>query len=71
MLAMRTKYQKEIDAKGISSEEIFGKKGEINSEMRNIGVAFGWGALAKNEALYSSITIPKSGEDLTLTCPYG
>ena len=36
MLAMRTKYQKEKDAKGISSEEIFGKKGEISSEMGNI-----------------------------------
>ena len=71
MLAMRTKYKKEKDAKGISSEEIFGKKGEISSEMRNIGVAFGWGALTKNEALYPSITIPKSSEDLTLTCPYG
>ena len=67
MLEMRTKYQKEKDVKGISSEEIFGKKGEINSEMRNIGVAFGWGALTKKGAVYPSIVIPGSGEGLTLT----
>ena len=67
MLAMRAKYQKEKDAKGISSEEIFAKKGEISSEMRNIGVAFGWGALAKKGAVYPSITIPESGECLMLT----
>lgn len=67
MLAMRTNYQKEKEAKRINSEEIFGKKGEISPEMRNIGVAFGWGALTKKGAVYPSISIPESGEDLTLT----
>ena len=67
MLAMRSSYQKEKEEKGISSEEIFGKKGEISPEMRNIGVAFGWGALTKKGAVYPSIAIPDSGEDLMLT----
>lgn len=67
MLEMRSGYQKEKEAKGISSEEIFGKKGEISPEMRNIGVATGWGALTKKGAVYPSIAIPNSGEDLTLT----
>ena len=49
---MRSDYQEEKDTKGISSEEIFGDKGEISSEMRNIGVAFGWGALTKEGAVY-------------------
>ena len=53
MLSMRSDYQKEKDAKGISSEEIFGNKGEISSEMRNIGVAFGMGALTKGRSCLS------------------
>ena len=66
MLAMRTKCQKEKDAKGVSSEEIFGKKGENSSEMRNIGVAFGWGSLTEKGFVYPSIVISESGEDLAL-----
>ena len=67
MLRMRSNYQKEKEAKGINPEELFGKKGEISPEMRNMGVAFGWGALTKKGAVYPSISIPDSGEDLTLT----
>ena len=67
MLTMRSDYQKEKEAKGINPEDLFGKKGEISSEMRNMGVAFGWGALTKKGAVYPSIAIPGSGEGLTLT----
>ena len=67
MLTMRSDYQKEKEVKGISSEEIFGKQGEISPEMRNIGVAFGWGALTKKGAVYPSIVIPDSGKEMTLT----
>ena len=67
MLRMRSNYQKEKEAKGINSEDVFGKKGEISSEMRNIGVAYGWGALTKKGAVYPSIAIPVSGKGLTLT----
>ena len=67
MLAMRSTYQKEKERKGINPEELFGKKGEISPEMRNMGVAFGWGALTKKGAVYPSIAIPDTGEDLTLT----
>ena len=67
MLRMRSDYQKEKEAKGINPEDLFGKKGEISSEMRNMGVAFGWGALTKKGAVYPSIAIPGSGEGLTLT----
>ena len=66
MLSMRSDYQKEKETEGISSEEIFGDKGEISSEMRNIGVAFGWGALTKEGAVYPSISIPGSDEEFTL-----
>ena len=31
---------------------IFGKKDEINPEMRNFGVAIGWGGLPKKSAIY-------------------
>ena len=31
---------------------IFGKKGEISPEMRNFGVAIGWGGLPKEGAVY-------------------
>ena len=34
--------------------------------MRNIGVAFGWGALTKEGAVYPSISIPGSDEEFTL-----
>ena len=67
MLTMRSDYQKEKETKGISSEEIFGKQGEISPEMRNIGVAFGWGALTKKGAVYPSIAIPDSDKKMTLT----
>ena len=67
MLRMRSDYQKQKEANGINPEDLFGKKGEISSEMRNMGVAFGWGALTKKGAVYPSIAIPGSGEGLTLT----
>ena len=67
MLAMRAAYQKERESKGINPEDLFGKKGEISPEMRNMGVAFGWGALTKKGAVYPSIAIPDTGGGSTLT----
>src|SRR5690554_3703831 len=45
ILAMRKKYQELTVAKGITSEMMFGKKGEVSLENHNCGTAVGWGGL--------------------------
>ena len=52
ILALRAEYNKRRQPEGITSEMIFGKKGEISPEMRNFGVAIGWGGLPKEGAVY-------------------
>ena len=52
ILELRAEYNKRRQPEGITSEMIFGKKGEISPEMRNFGVAIGWGGLPKEGAVY-------------------
>ena len=52
ILSLRAEYNQRRQPEGITSEMIFGKKGEISSEMRNFGVAIGWGGLPKQGAVY-------------------
>ena len=52
ILSLRAMYNKRRQPEGITSEMIFGKKGEISPEMRNLGVAIGWGGLPKEGAVY-------------------
>ena len=39
------------EPEGVTSEMAFGKKGELSEELRNFGVAMGWGGLPKQGAL--------------------
>ena len=52
ILALRADYNNRRQPEGITSEMIFGKQGEISPEMRNFGVAIGWGGLPKQGAVY-------------------
>ena len=52
ILAIRSEYNKRMQPEGVTSEMAFGYKGEISEEMRNFGVAVGWGGLPKQGAVY-------------------
>jgi hypothetical protein len=52
ILAIRAEYNKRMQPEGVTSEMAFGQKGEISEEMRNFGVAVGWGGLPKQGAVY-------------------
>ena len=52
ILALRGDYQKRMQPEGVTSEMAFGKRGELSEEMRNFGVAVGWGGLPKQGAVY-------------------
>ena len=43
---------------------MFGKKGEVTPENRNIGVAYGWGGLPEKAAVYPVIPIPNSSSEM-------
>jgi len=66
MLALRAEYNQERNEKGIKSEELYGRKGEITPEQNNMGVAVGIGGLPKEGAVYLFYT-PSSSEPQTLT----
>lgn len=66
MLALRAAYNKERNEKGIKSEALFGRKGEITPEQNNMGVAVGIGGLPKEGAVYLFYT-PSSTEPQMLT----
>jgi len=55
VLAMRAKYQKIAQDEGISSEVMFGKKGEVPLKEHNVGTAAGWGGFTAERAVYPSI----------------
>jgi hypothetical protein len=55
VLAMRAKYQKIAQDEGISSEVMFGKKGEVPLKEHNVGAAAGWGGFTAERAVYPSI----------------
>lgn len=52
ILALRAEYNKRMQPEGVTSEMAFGKKGELSEELRNFGVAVGWGGLPKQGAVY-------------------
>lgn len=66
MLAMRRKFQALVEEKGITSEMMFGKKGEVSLENHNAGTAYGWGGFTPDQAVYPGYT-PTSTEPQTLT----
>ena len=66
MLAIRDEYNKERNEKGVKSEDLFGRKGEITPEQNNMGVAVGIGGLPKEGAVYLFYT-PTSSDPQSLT----
>jgi hypothetical protein len=66
VLAMRAKYAEIAVVDGITSEEVFGKKGEVPLKEHNAGAATGWGGLTKERAVYLNI-FAESVEPQTLT----
>ena len=67
ILALRADYNKRMAPEGVTSEMAFGKKGEITDEMRNFGVAVGWGGLPKEGAVYPFPKAVDSTDPHTLT----
>ncbi len=66
VLAMRAKYQEIGKKEGITSEVMFGKKGEVPLKEHNVGTAMGWGGLTGERAVYPSL-YSESAEPQTLT----
>ena len=66
ILAMRAKYQKIQKKEGITSERMFGKKGELPLKDHNVGTASGWGGLTAERAVYPTI-YAKSTKPQTFT----
>jgi len=67
ILALRDDYNRRWNSEGIKSELVFGGKSDLSPEMRNFGVAFGWGGLPKKGAVYPSLQVPVSPGPFTLT----
>ena len=66
VLAMRQKYLAVANEKHYTSDQIFGKKGELTQEQHNCGVAYGWGGFTSDQAVYLS-HIPADDKPCTLT----
>ena len=66
MLALRAAYNQERNEKGVKSESLFGRPGEITPEQNNMGVAVGIGGLPKVGAVDLFYT-PTSTQPQTLT----
>ena len=66
VLAMRAKFQQRCKEAGVTSEDMFGKKGEASLFGHNCGTAMGWGGLTPERAVYPSI-YGESTEPQTLT----
>mmetsp|Transcript_8863 Transcript_8863/g.20692 ORF Transcript_8863/g.20692 Transcript_8863/m.20692 type:complete len:194 (-) Transcript_8863:383-964(-) len=67
ILALRKAYNERRALEGVSTERIFGKKGALSEEMRNFGVALGWGGLPKEGAVYPFLDVVDSTDPHTLT----
>jgi len=52
IMKMRKHYQQIQKDKGITSDNMFGKKGERTLEEHNVGTSFGWGGFTKEQAVY-------------------
>ena len=66
MLELRAAYNQERNEKGVKSESLFGRPGEITPEQNNMGVAVGIGGLPKEGAVYLFYT-PTATDPQTLT----
>ncbi len=55
VLAMRAKYAEIGQQEGMTSEVMFGKKGEVPLKEHNVGTAMGWGGFTAERAVYPSI----------------
>jgi hypothetical protein len=66
ILDLRADYNSRREPEGVTSENAFGKRGEISDELRNFGVAVGWGGLPKQGAVYPFPKIVDSIEPHTL-----
>ncbi len=66
ILKMRAYYEKLAKDKGITSEVMFGKKGEVPLENHNAGSAVGWGGFTPKQAVYP-LYYPTSTAHQTLT----
>jgi len=66
VLEMRKHYQQIQKDKGITSDNMFGKKGERTLEEHNVGTSFGWGGFTKEQAVYP-IFYGKSTKPQTFT----
>jgi hypothetical protein len=66
VIAMRTHFQDLAKDKGITSELMFGKKGEQTTENHNAGTAVGWGGFTPEQAVYP-LYYPTSTAHQTLT----
>lgn len=63
---MRAHFEKVAKDKGITSDVMFGKKGERTDEQHNAGTAVGWGGFTPEQAVYP-LFYPTSTEHQTLT----
>jgi hypothetical protein len=66
ILAMRAKYQEIQKQEGITSDVMFGKKGEVPLKEHNVGTAAGWGGFTPERAVYP-FYFPESDEPQTVT----
>lgn len=66
IIKMRAHYMKLAKDKGITSEVMFGKKGEPTLENHNAGTAVGWGGFTPKQAVYP-LYYPTSTKHQTLT----
>lgn len=66
VLAMRARYQAIAKDEGITSEVMFGRKGEVPLKEHNVGAAVGWGGLTPERAVYPSV-YAESANPQTLT----
>jgi len=66
VLAMRAKFQQRCKEAGLTSEVMFGKKGEVPLFEHNCGTALGWGGFTPDRAVYPGI-YSTSTEPQTLT----
>ncbi len=66
IIKMRKHFQQIQKDKGITSDNMFGKKGERTLEEHNVGTAFGWGGFTKEQAVYP-IYYGKSTKPQTFT----
>ena len=66
-LALRAAYNQERNEKGVKSESLFGRPGDITPQQNNMGVAVGIGGLPKEGAvcLFYALT-PTAPQTLTL-----